>query len=141
MPRRSASSAAFPLASASRLKPPEDLGPLERAEFLNLVLASRADHFNAADLPAISAYCRAIVAERRAAGELDAAPVTEDGKPSPWLPVWQAQLRALTTLARRLQIGPAGSKPKYGEPKEAAPVSYYEMMELEGRRDEPPEPS
>ncbi|ABE62758.1 hypothetical protein Nham_1956 [Nitrobacter hamburgensis X14] len=55
------------------------------------------------DLPLLAAYSKAIVGERIAAGELAAAYVV-DGKPSPWLPVWQAQVRALTTLARMLGL-------------------------------------
>jgi hypothetical protein len=56
------------------------------------------------DLPLLAAYSKAIVGERIAAGELAAAYVV-DGKPSPWLPVWQVEVRALTTLAQNLSSG------------------------------------
>lgn len=45
----------------------------------------------------------AAAGERIAAGELAAAYVV-DGKPSPWLPVWQAEVRALTTLTQMLGL-------------------------------------
>jgi hypothetical protein len=108
---------------------------LERAEFINVVLGSPASHFLPADVATISAYARAVVAERIAAGELAAAPVVND-KPSPWLPIWLGQLRACTTLARRLNINPAGRLPSKS-PDADAPISYYEKQRLlEDRRDD-----
>ncbi|MBR0732415.1 hypothetical protein JQ595_27055 [Bradyrhizobium japonicum] len=132
MPRQAAASQGFAAADGStraQIRPPGDLNELERAEFVAVVMGSPASHFLPSDIATISAYARAVVAERRAAGELDAAPVIE-GKPSPWLPVWLGQLRACTTLARRLNINPAGRLPtKSSEP---APISsYYERMALE----------
>jgi hypothetical protein len=76
----------------------------------------------------LNAYAKAIVAERVASGELAAAYVIGD-KPSPWLPVWQAKVRAVTTLARMLSLSPAGrvpSKPTEPEP----PISYYGCQKL-----------
>jgi hypothetical protein len=64
---------------------------------------------------------------------LDAAPVI-DGKPSPWLPVWLGQLRACTTLARRLNINPAGRLPSKS-PEPDAPVPYGRFA-LGAQRDE-----
>jgi hypothetical protein len=136
MPRKSASSLAYDVTGAgTRLKPPPDLNELERAEFVSLILALPPDHFTAADLSTVAAYVRAVVAERRAAGELDAAPVIE-GKPSPWLQVWLGQLRACTTLARRLKLNPAGHQPSKSAGEQALPTSYYDRLDLE-RRDEP----
>ena len=43
-------------------------------------------------------------------GELNACPVFGD-RPSPWLTIWQGRLRAVTTLARRLGLTPAGRQP------------------------------
>ncbi|MCK1409530.1 hypothetical protein [Bradyrhizobium sp. 76] len=86
----------------------------------------------------IAFYSCAVLAERRAAGELDATPIvsTPTGdKPSPWLPVWLGALRACTTLARRLNINPAGrvaTKPAEPEP----PRSYYERQRLLEARDD-----
>ncbi|UPK37887.1 hypothetical protein IVB18_11620 [Bradyrhizobium sp. 186] len=114
---------------------------LQVAEFVAVVLGSPPNHFLPADIATLAAYARAVVAERRAAGELDAAPVvsTPTGdKPSPWLPIWLGQLRACTTLARRLNINPAGRvATKPSEPD--APVSYYTRQRLlEGRSDDEP---
>ncbi|MGY4501980.1 hypothetical protein ACVWYH_005937 [Bradyrhizobium sp. GM24.11] len=111
---------------------------LQVAEFVAVVLGSPPSHFLPADIAPISAYARAVVAERRAAGELDAAPVVSSAtgdKPSPWLPVWLGQLRACTTKARRLNINPAGRVPtKPSEPE--PPRSYYERQRLLEARDD-----
>ena len=70
------------------------------------------------DVPLLAAYAKAIVAEQVAGGELAAAYVVND-KPSPWLPIWQAKVRALTTLARMLTLSPGGRVPsKAAEPHE-----------------------
>jgi hypothetical protein len=141
MPRQAAASREFATNGTTRqlLQPPADLNELERAEFVNVVLGSPANHFLPADVATISAYARAVVAERIAAGELAANPVISGpngDKPSPWLPIWLGQLRACTTLARRLNINPAGRvSNKPSEPD--APISYYDRQRLlEGRRDD-----
>jgi len=90
-------------------------------------------NFLPSDVPLIAAYAKAIVAERVAAGELAAAYVVDD-RPSPWLPIWQAKVRALTTLARMLSLSPGGrvaSKPAEAD----GPVSYYSRLALEMKRD------
>lgn len=143
MPRQAASAQGFAAngSTRSQIVPPADLNALEKAEFVNVVLGSPPSHFLPADIATIAAYARAVVAERRAAGELDAAPVISSptgDKPSPWLPIWLGQLRACTTLARRLNINPAGrvaTKPAEPEP----PRSYYERLAME-HRDGDPEP-
>ena len=130
MPRQAAASAGFATNGSTRqmIQPPADLNEFERAEFVSVVLGSPPNHFLPADIATISAYARAVIAEKIAAGELAVAPVI-DGKPSAWLPVWLGQLRACTTLARRLNINPAGRVPmKPSEPD--APVSYYTRQRL-----------
>jgi hypothetical protein len=113
------------------LKPPDDLDQIERVEFTSLITGAPASHFLPSDVPLIAAYAKAIVAERVASGELAAAYVIDD-KPSPWLPIWQAKIRALTTLARMLSLSPGGRVPsKLTEPD--APVSAYTRMALERR--------
>src|SRR4051794_29196801 len=110
MPRQSSAAASFAAADGSTraaIRPPPDLNDLERTEFIATVTGSPPNHFLPADIATISQYARAVVAERRAAGELDAAPVVSGphgDRPSPWLPVWLGALRACTTLARRLNI-------------------------------------
>jgi hypothetical protein len=109
MPRQAATALGFIVNGSTRatIQPPADLNALEKQEFIAVVMGSPPSHFLPADIATISQYARAVVAERRAAGELDRAPVIDD-KPSPWLPVWLGALRACTTLARRLNINPAG---------------------------------
>lgn len=137
MPRQAAAAVTFAANGSTRelLKPPDDLDQLERAEFVSLVVGAPPSHFLPSDLPLLAAYAKAVVAERVAAGELAAAYVIED-KPSPWLPIWQAKVRALTTLARMLSLSPGGRVPSKS-PKDAELVSYYTRMSLlEGRRDD-----
>ena len=116
------------------LKPPPDLNALEKEVFLDIVLGAPPTHFLPSDLPLIAAYAKAIVQERIAAGELAAAYVV-DGKPSPWLPVWQASIRAVTTLARMLALSPGGRVPSKA-PEAQEPVSYYSRLALESKRDD-----
>lgn len=140
MPRQAAASAPFAVDGSTRqsILPPPDLNALEKQEFIAVVHGSPANHFLPADIATIAAYARAVVAERRAAGELDAEPVVSSptgDRPSPWLPIWLGKLRACTTLARRLNINPAGRialKPAEPEP----PISYYAKQRLLEDRDD-----
>src|SRR5689334_2452970 len=129
MPRQAAASQPFAANGSTRelLKPPDDLDQLERAEFVSLVVGVPPSHFLPSDVPLISAYSKAIVAERIAAGELAAAPVVNSptgDKPSPWLAIWQAKVRALTTLARMLSLSPGGRVAS--KAADDPPISYYE---------------
>lgn len=140
MPRQAAASAGFASANGSTrasIHPPADLNALEKAEFVAVVLGSPPSHFLPADIATISAYARAVVAERIAAGELAANPVVSSpngDRPSPWLPIWLGQLRACTTLARRLNINPAGRLPtKSTEPHDPVPYSNFDF---EARRND-----
>jgi hypothetical protein len=72
MPRQAAASAGFATGTTGTrmlLKPPDDLDQIERTEFVNLIAGAPASHFLPSDLPLVSAYSKAIVAERRAARE------------------------------------------------------------------------
>ena len=126
MPRQAAASRSFAANGSTResLRAPDDLDEIERAEFASLIVGCAPTHFMPSDVPLLSAYAKAIVAERVASGELAAAYIV-DNKPSPWLPIWQAKVRALTTLARMLSLSPGGRvASKSPEPRE--PTSYYE---------------
>ena len=133
MPRQAAAASGFAASTARPLlKPPPDLNALEKEAFLDIVLGASPHHFMPSDLPLVVAYARAIVQEKIAAGELAAAYVVDD-KPSPWLPVWQASIRAVTTQARMLALSPGGRVPsKSAEPQE--PVSYYSRLALEAKQ-------
>ena len=132
MPRQAAAASGFAASTRAMLKPPGDLNALEKETFLDIVLGSPPSHFLPSDLPLLTAYARAVVQEKIAAGELARAYVVSD-KPSPWLPVWQASIRAVTTLARMLALSPGGRVPsKSAEPQE--PVSYYSRLALEAKQ-------
>lgn len=142
LPRQAAAAAGFAANGSTRtlLTPPADLDKIERIEFANLIIGAGPSHFMPSDIPLLAAYAKAVVAERVAAGELAAAYVVSSpngDRPSPWLPIWQAKVRALTTLARMLALSPGGrvaSKPS--EPQE---VSYYTRQRLlESRSDDEP---
>ena len=139
MPRRS--SASFSIASVDgtppRLSPPGDLGELERKAFLDIVLACKPSHFQPSDVPLLAAYCRAIVLERQASNALAVAGhVTEDGRVSPWMKVWEQANKAMLSLAHRLRLSPQGRSPNL--PTRPAPTaSYYDRMRLmEAARDD-----
>ncbi|MBR0809346.1 hypothetical protein JQ636_37945 [Bradyrhizobium japonicum] len=133
MPRRSSLDIAFPERQASRLSPPDDLTGPARTMFLDIVTSVRPDFFQPAHRPLLAAYANALAEERVAAGELEANYIV-DGKASPWLAIWQARMRAVTTLARALRLSPASQHaPEAKEPP--PPVSAYERMALEAQRD------
>ena len=135
MPRQAAAASGFAASTRAMLKPPGDLNALEKEAFLDIVLGVPPHHFMPSDLPLVAAYARAVIQEKIAAGELGRAYVVDD-KPSPWLPVWQASIRAVTTLARMLALSPGGRVPSKSVEGKQEHVSYYERMTLEGRRDE-----
>ena len=72
--------------------------------------------------------------KRSRAGELAPAYVVDD-KPSPWLPVWQASIRAVTTLARMLALSPGGRVPSKS-PEAQEPVSLLFAIWLWRRNDD-----
>ena len=48
----------------TQIMPPDDLNPLEKTEFIDVVLGSPANHFLPADIAMISLYVRHTVGER-----------------------------------------------------------------------------
>jgi phage terminase small subunit len=138
MPRKSAASADFPTATGNRLKPPADLTGPERAQFLDLVVSCEPDHFRQSDLPVLSAFCRASVMEKVAAGELAAAGyVGEDGKLSPWASLLKDAQRAVANYSRLLKLNPIARQPLPVK-MEPQSMSYYDRMALmeEAKRDD-----
>ena len=139
MPRRS--SASFSVVSVDgtppRLSPHcRSRGNLERKTFLDIVLACKPSHFQPSDLPLLAAYCRAIVLERQASNALTVAGhVTEDGRVSPWMKVWEQANKAMLSLAHRLRLSPQGRSPTV--PQRSQSGSYYDRMRLmEAARDD-----
>jgi hypothetical protein len=126
-----------PYGSGSRrLRPPASLGDAERRVFLDLITATPAGQFTAADLPLLCAWAETVALRERMAarmaieGELD-----EKGKPSGAFTVHQQATKTLSGLALRLRLGPQSRSSKAPK-KIAGPVSYFERMELEGIRDD-----
>jgi hypothetical protein len=135
MPRQSAAAAGFPnVSGAERLSPPSDLGPDERAVFVDLVAASRPEHFKASDLPLLCAYARAVTIENQSAKEL----ASGDAKA---LPKWNGAVKALVSLSMRLRLSPqsrASNNPTRPGSRIERPLSVYETMALhhqEGEHD------
>jgi hypothetical protein len=135
MPRRS--SASFGLVSVNgprpRLPTPPELTEIERKVFTDTVLAAKSEAFLPTDLPFLAAYAKAVIAEIEAAAELARAPVV-DGKPSPWLQVHNASLKAMLSLARKLRLGPLGRNPSLPT-RPSRPLSYYEELDLRAEAD------
>jgi hypothetical protein len=128
MPRRSAASFAIPSVTGlpPRPTPPADLDEPERSVFIDLVAASKPDHFRSSDLPLLAAYCRAIVLERRSAQELAAG----DDKA---VVRWNAATKAMVSLSMRLRLSPQSRQPHNpsrpgGRPERE--LSVYEKMSL-----------
>jgi phage terminase small subunit len=116
------------LGTPTRLKCPDDLDEPERQVFGDLVGACEPTHFRASDLPLLAAYCRAVIMERRAAGEFNREPILPDGRPNPWGVIHAAALKSMLGLSLRLRLSPQGrGKPSTkAEPR----LSYYERMAI-----------
>ena len=132
MPRQSAIAAAFSISpSADRLRPPDDLAGPERALFLDLVLACEPGHFRESDLPVLTAFCRASIMEKVAAGELAGCGyVGDDGKVSPWASLLKDSQRAVANFSRLLKLNPIARQPLPSK-MEPPSASYYDRMALE----------
>jgi hypothetical protein len=136
MPRKPASSNVVALDSRTvRLRPPADLPQPERDLFSRLVAASVPSHFRESDMPLLVQYCAAAVLNDKAAAELRAAPIVE-GRPSPWLPIFEKTNRAVIALALRLRLSPQARAPHTPTRREAMQVpSAYEIMRLSDAED------
>jgi hypothetical protein len=133
MPRKSSAAVAFSTTStAARLRPPDDLTGPERKLFVDLVLGCRPDHFEHTDAPLLAAYCRAVCLEQTASSA--AARFVIDGRPSGGLNILAQATRTISTYSRMLKLNPAGRQSVPSS--EPEPVSYYERMALEAKRDE-----
>jgi phage terminase small subunit len=124
-----ARSAIFGIGSAPRLKPPDELDSLERAVFVDIVASCEPTHFRASDMPLLTAYCRAVVMERRAAGEYAREPVQPDGAVSPWAAVHASAVKSMLGLSLRLRLSPQGRSKV--STKAEPNLSYYQRLNLE----------
>jgi hypothetical protein len=135
MPRKSSAAIAYSATSpAARLRPSDDLTGPERKLFVDLVLGCRPDHFQPTDAPLLAAYCRAVCLEQTASFKLADAGFVIDGRPSGWLNILAQATRTISTYSRMLRLNPAGRQSTPSS--ESEPVSYYERLALETKRDE-----
>ena len=131
MPRKSSASLQLAIipGAPQRLRPPAELDATERKIFVDLVAASKPEHFRASDLPLLCAYCRSIALERRSAAALKA------GKDKEALPRWTQATKAMVTLSMRLRLSPqarAPNNPSRPQSRREQPTSYYDRVHLEG---------
>lgn len=135
MPRKSAASLNVVAVDSRsvRLRPPPDLPQPERDLFVALVAANPPAHFRDSDLPLLVQYCTASILNDRAAAELRAAPIV-DGRPSPWLAIFEKTNRAMLGLSMRLRLSPQARQAN-NPTRPTPPVSAYEKMRLSNAED------
>ena len=108
MPRRSAESHATPHSNPepTPLRPPGGLSPSARLIWNQLTESVPASHFRPGDVPLLRSYCESSALADRAAAALAKAPAP-NGRPSPWLLLWEKSTRAQASLAIRLRLCPS----------------------------------
>ena len=135
MPRQSAAARHFAVAGSSveRLRPPPELTEIERQIFVDIIAATKSEHFRASDLPLLVNYVQAIASAREANEHLRSEGRVVDGKPNPWLSVLAQAQKAVLAFAHRFRLSPQGRSPTVSSrpSKATAPLSYYERMKLE----------
>ena len=138
MPRKSSVEAAFAPSSGTRIRPPDDLTGDARGLFVDTVLSVRAGHFENSDIPMLCIYCRAILLEKKAsAGLANDGYVTDEGRPSGWLPVYAHATRTVSTYSGKLRLGPTSRAvaPSSDTEPPATPNAYEKMCLLERQRE------
>jgi hypothetical protein len=126
-----------PLGMPARLKCPEELDELEKAAFTDIVASCEPTHFRLSDLPLLCAYARAVVMERRAAGEFSREPILPDGKPSPWGAILAQATKSLLGLSLRLRLSPQG-RAKVSTKVEPRLSAYERLALADDETDEAP---
>lgn len=124
--RQSAASLAVPRPKLGKGRPTPPAGLPEAAvDFWNTIVSTcEADFFNPAELPLLSAYCRALAAHDHARLKLEEeGPVRADGKSSAWLVVVEKETRAVVALAARLRLAPQSRLDRTTAGKRARPVT------------------
>jgi phage terminase small subunit len=92
--------------SPQRLRPPDDLTPVEKQTFADIVGAVDPKHFTPSDLPLLTSYVVAICQEREASHRLHTEGYVIDRKPSPWVVIQEKSHRMVTALSMRLRLAP-----------------------------------
>jgi hypothetical protein len=115
-----------------RLSPPECLGELQRQAFIELIASCPASQFRRSDVGLLARWAELTVMCEQAAFELQqGGMVTDKGRVSPWFGIHNAATRELRMLSQRLHLGPRSRTLKVAK-TQAAPMSYYEKMALDG---------
>jgi hypothetical protein len=100
-----------------------------RKLFLDLVLGSRADHFQATDAALLVRYCEAHATAERAEAAIAREPLIE-GKASPWWGILSQANKTVQGLSMRLRLSPQARAPN--NPTRPVPEErYYERMKLD----------
>jgi phage terminase small subunit len=121
-------------ATPRRLRPSARLKGRERALFIETVNDCAIGHFRKSDRPLLERYVEACALAEQAADELAEHGVVVDGKLSPWFPAHASACKTANNLALRLRLSPQSRSPR--APKTvAAPMSYYDTMELTPEED------
>jgi phage terminase small subunit len=134
--RKSAASRAVNIVSITgkqrRLHPPDNLNPVEREAFADIVGSCDAAAFRPSDMPLLVSYARSIVQEEEAVRHLQAEGYVIGNRPSPWLVVKEKAHREMVALSMRLRLSPQGRNHR----KEIQPepsLNAYERLALEER--------
>ena len=131
--RRSSAALVAPAFGPTRLSPPPDLTDEKaRRFFVDLVAASKSEHFQPVDSPLLALFCRMLAQAERATEAIAKDPATA----SPALLQAQAQaVKGVHDLSMRLRCSPqARSSHVNPRTKRAAPLSYYDTQRTRRRR-------
>jgi hypothetical protein len=136
MPRKSAAelaaSPASPPLAPPRVQPPPGLASDERALFLGIVLGTKAEHFQQADVPLLASYVRACVMEEVASAEIKRA-LTNGGDASLALKVHERMAKTLYQLSQRLRLNPLSRQPHLSRQSDtkAPALNVYDRLRME----------
>ena len=127
-------------ANSGRLQPPDCLGELQKRAFVDLITSVPRSQFRASDLPLLARYAELVVMAETASFHVgaDGMVVADDKgrtRVNPWFQIYRDTTRELRVLAQRLRLDPK-ARTKKAPKTEAAGVSYYERMALEGYDDD-----
>lgn len=129
LPRRSAASFITPTLrlKSDRLQPPASLSKQERAEFIALVMANKADAFKVSDLPLLVTYVQVICQLAEASKEIRKG-VVHQGKVNPWVGVQERLIKSMVALSMRLRLSPQSRAPNNPTRPVKPPNAYEEMV-------------
>jgi hypothetical protein len=123
-----------PFGPSARLKPPKTMSEAGRQVFLDLVLGSKAEHFQATDLPLLVRYSEASAMAERAEAEMARQPLVE-GKANPWVGIHGQMTKAMQGLSMRLRLSPQARAPN-NPTRPERPLSVYDRMDLERQNED-----